>query len=195
MDAGNTDDLICAGREVFFEKGTSAEPIECTPGDKVKLTVTGAIRFSDDTPRYDVAWYIATDNGDALTGTCALTPLAEGTDFSVVDEDNQIVGSVAWAANNDGDGDQCGDVMINAGAQGARMATTLAMDLEVPCADENEDGDLDFAVCFTWRQDCNNDVCSFDAVIPGHATTGCYCTRVDITNTEVEPPNGIPPCA
>lgn len=179
-----------------METAESNEPVACTAGDTVTVNVNASIRFRDITPRYDVAWYVAKDGGDALTGTCSLTPLSEGNSYSIVNAAGgaDIVGSVNWAASGDGDGDECGDVVISSGTDGASLDTQLVMALDVPCADENDDSLLDFAVCFTWRQDCNNAVCSFEAVIPGNPTTGCYCTRVDLKNTEVDQPDKILPC-
>ena len=198
-DAGNTEELLCATRDIFVESGAASKPLQCVTGDKVKVTIDASIRFRDITPRYDVAWYVAKDGGDAMTGTCSSTALSRASnDYSIVDSSgsDQVVGSVVWDAT-DGDGDECGDVVISSGTDGANLDIPLVVDLEVPCMDDNEDGLLDVAVCFTWRQDCNNDVCSFTAgVIPGNPTTGCYCTRVDISNTEVETPTGDPivPC-
>lgn len=108
---------------------------------------------------------------------------------------DKVVGSVVWDAD-DGDGDACGDVLIPNGTGGANLDMPLVMDLELPCEDENEDGLLDFVVCLTWRQDCNNDMCSFEAIIPGNPTAGCYWSRVDISNTEVDVRSSDPiqPC-
>ena len=59
---------------------------------------------------------------------------------------NEVVGSVAWMDDDDGDDDQYGDVVISDSTDAASMQVPLVMNLQLPCEDSNEDGLLDFAV-------------------------------------------------
>ena len=189
---GNDGELICATKEVYLESVVSDEAKTCVAGDKVTITVDALVKIAGT--RKDFGYYIAVDGGDALRGTCSVNGFQNGNSYPVtsVDGTGAIVGSVAWDTNG-GDGDDCGDIFTSGGQ--ANVDMPFAVDLEIPCVDENEDGHLDFAVCFTWRTDANDGICDFSKNIPGDLTGGCFCTRYDVPNIPVEEPTpDIVPC-
>ena len=176
---------------------SSPVDVACTAGDVVTVKMDGSIRFDDTDARYDVGWYVATDGGDALDGTCKSYGLVAGGDYKVADASGSAVGKVIWSAAEGGNGDECGDISYDANVDGASLDIPIFVDLALKCADENEDGLLDVAICFTWKKECgDNGTCSLEAIIPTTATTGCFCTRVDIDNTSVTIPtkDQVAPC-
>jgi hypothetical protein len=193
--AGKTDELVCATKEVYLDSLASDKPLKCSQGEPITITINATLRIAG--PRRDLGWYVATDGGDALDGQCVVNGLQKGNAYPIMDIDKgtKSVGSVAWGTDQKADGDQCGDVFVES-ASGAHMLTPFVVSTTLPCTDDNEDGVLDLAVCFTWRTDANNGACTLSDNIPGAPTGGCFCTRYDVPNVEVETPPGdvIAPC-
>lgn len=184
--ANKTDDLVCASKEVYIDPTsvTSDKPLTCTLGETVAITIDASIQIAG--PRNDVGWYVATDGGDALTGQCVVNGFQDnGAAYDIVNANSQSAGFVKWTKTDGADGDKCGDVFIvNDGS--AKVAIPIMVNVTVPCIDENDDGALDFAVCFTWKTDATNGMCNFSTNIPG-TNCGCFCTRIDVPNAEVVP--------
>lgn len=159
-DAGKSGELICATKDVFLEKLASPNDMSCTLGDSLTITVEGSILIQNG-GKFDLGWYVASDGGDALLGTCIVNGIQNGNPYDV-----QPSGKVAW--DTDGaDGDQCGDVFVTSNDNAASIDIPFVVSATLPCKDDNDDGNLDFAVCFTWRDAGNNDVCTFTNNIPG----------------------------
>jgi hypothetical protein len=90
--------------------------------------------------------------------------LKQGSTYAVDEAgSSNAVGSVAWTTNGV-DGDACDDVFTTADA--SNIYLSVAMDFTVPCQDENEDGTLEVAICFTWKCDTTNGVCTIVKIIP-----------------------------
>jgi hypothetical protein len=193
--AGKPGELVCATKDVYFENLKVKDRLQCSQDQIVTISIDGSMRIIKSL-KYDVGYYIATDGGDALEGKCAVSGLTSGNDYKVVDQPRgtKVVGSVAWLTTAGADGDVCGDVLTTADASSIDMP--VAMDLEVPCTDQNGDGLLDVAICFTWKCDTTNGLCTISKNIPGALTESCYCTRYDIENTTVDTPvtDPIAPC-
>jgi hypothetical protein len=178
--------VVCATKDVYLEAIKAKTPMSCSAGETITISFDGSIRMMKEL-KYDVGYYIATDGGDALSGTCAVNGLQQGAaPYKVVDKagSSNVVGSVAWTTNG-ADGDVCGDVFTTAAVTASNIDLNVAMDLTVPCKDENEDGILDVAICFTWKCDATNGVCTIAKNIPGALTESCYCTRYDIPGIDV----------
>jgi hypothetical protein len=192
--AGKPGELVCATKDVYLEAIKVKEPKKCSVDDTITISIDGSIRMLKSL-KYDVGYYIATDGGDALTGKCSVNGLQSGNDYTVVDKagSSKLVGSVAWTTNG-ADGDACGDVFTTADA--SNIDLPVAMDLTVPCKDENEDGILDIAICFTWKCDTTNGLCTISKNIPGALTESCFCTRYDIPGVDVDTPliDPVAPC-
>ena len=92
----------------------------------------------------------------------------------------------------------CGDVVVNNNVNGgAEMSFPLAVDAEVVCGDENGDGILDLAICFTWRTEENNgSECKFESNVPATSTGACNCAMYPIANVGVAVvKDDVPPCS
>jgi hypothetical protein len=169
----------------------STKPLTCKPGEKVIVTVDASMRI--DGPRNDLGWYVAADGGDALTGKCIVNGLQSAYNYPLVHvaTSPSSPGKVVWFKKDGGDDDMCGDVTTSAAA--VQLKTHLLVNAQLPCVDDNEDGILDVAMCFTWRSDASNDgACDLSENIPGSVANSCFCTRYDIKNIVVETPPAKP---
>jgi hypothetical protein len=191
----NADQLACTTEDVRIETMASIEQKTCVLGETFTLTLDGSIFLSSGV--FDLGWYVGTDAGDALEGTCAVNGLQAGNVYKVDGVDGSPdVGSVSWVGNS------CGDVILPSGVQGL-IDTPITVELPVVCSDENEDGEMDLSICFTWRTAANTGACTIDKeddatqgtladLYPG-SSTGCFCERYDIPNVSVEKP-AVAPC-
>jgi hypothetical protein len=185
----HTKDLMCTTKHVYLESIKSTTPVTCKAGETVTVTVDSNILIEGE--RSDLGWYVAVDGGDALTGTCAVNGLHQSSSYSYVitnangmDDKSSVV--PVWAKNQGGDGDQCGDVKMDYDI--GRLNTPVLINVQLPCTDNNEDGKLDASICFTWRgARTNRDECTIGNNVPG-TDCACYCSRYDINNTVVKPP-------
>lgn len=99
-------------------------------------------------------------------------------------DDNTFTGIDDYVGGMDnGDGDECGDIYIH-GEDEAMIKIPIAVNVVLSCEDQNKDGDLDFPICFTWRDDGAAE-CTFDSNLPEDSTGGCFCTRYDVPNVQV----------
>jgi hypothetical protein len=129
-------------------------------GDTATIEIDGEVILSAEA-RYDIGIYVATDGGDAYTGSCAISTIPYSPDPPYLDLDGVVSGTQ----------DKCGDV----DDPHDPLAYTLPTSIEVQCMDANHDGQLDLRVCTSWRQPGANDLClgPLDA-FPG-APSKCNC--------------------
>lgn len=196
-NSGKKGNLVCTAKEVFIAEGVcfDAEGIklhkgECAaaelaagaifdpeakiidamvvggdgclyPYDKATVDIIADIHFNAD--RFDVGVYSALDGGDALFGTCDVDPMPL---------------EPSPAIDLDGNPDICGDVITGGG--GADLADFAFQELTLTCEDTDDDGFLDFSVCFSWRTSGNNDLCQDDQDIFPGTKSKCFCERVNI---------------
>jgi uncharacterized repeat protein (TIGR01451 family) len=180
--AGNTAGLVCASKDIYIESLTADHATTCMPGESIAVTVDANIFVNG--ARSDVGWYVAADGGDALVGKCVTDGLSNfRAGYNVVDVSTgkSIAGTVKWTTS--AGTDECGDVALGAGNTAAKMTIPLLVNATILCADDNDDGVLDFATCFNWKS-ASDLSCSLTANIPG-TNTGCFCTRVDVANVDV----------
>jgi uncharacterized repeat protein (TIGR01451 family) len=190
--AGKVGDLVCASKEIYIETASSASAV-CMPGEPITLSVNASIHLAGS--RKDIGWYIAHDGGDALVGECIVNGLQNnGADYNVMDTatGQSKVGYVRWTTGSNTD--ECGDVFITNTTGTAKMEFPILVAATILCSDENDDGYLDFAVCFTWKS-ASAAHCTLAANIPS-TDSGCYCTRVDVPNVEAvtQATDFIEPC-
>lgn len=190
---GKEQTLVCATKEVFLTSLVAKKPLSCKPGEQITLSIDGTIRMEGS--RSDLGWYVAVDGGDAMNGKCVLNGLQKGSTYDMVDPNDNTtsVGKVAWTADQGGDDDECGDVVLK-GSSADVMRFPFVVNSTLTCADENDDGILDIAVCFTWSNKENNDMCTISTNAPTAATGSCYCTRYDVLNVPVKPTDPVVPC-
>ncbi len=180
--SGKTDSLVCASKEIYIESLTAKEPTTCVPGETIVVSVDASIILTGK--RSDVGWYVASDGGDALVGTCVTSGLQNfGTGYDVVDVATgaSTVGTVKWTTSTGTD--ECGDVALTEGNTAAKMTIALISESAILCADDNDDGVMDFAICFNWKS-ASDLSCSLSKNIPDN-NRGCFCTRIDVPNVEV----------
>jgi cysteine-rich repeat protein len=126
--------------------------------------------------RHDVGIYLATDGGDALTGSCLIDVLPYTPDPPFLDLDG---------TDDDPNGviqDTCGDIDDDHNPIFHEID-----ELTVKCADTNGDGFLDLPNCLSWRQPGANNLCTtpFDA-FPG-APSKCNCDVANVIEILVPP--------
>lgn len=201
-DAGNKQNLVCRAKEVYLNSVISSRST-CEEGKTINLNLTASIHFN--AARYDPGWYVAVDGGDALRGKCDINGLVQGTNY-VVTDGKSSVGRVAWNADHFGGVDKCGDVMIDGGG-GADVEVPFINNVEMKCVDDNNDGNFDFSVCFSWRVPGKDDYCTLTRsdpmtkgveadLYPG-TPSKCFCARYDVPTITVVKPNStdhISPC-
>ena len=186
--------LLCTTKEVFLESITTSEPMSCTLGEMVTVTLSASIHL--DSSRYDLGWYVAADDGDALEGTCIVKGLQKGYEYNVVASSGSTTeaGTVSWGEDFAGGSDSCGDVFIG-GDGGGNIEIPFLVDTQIHCTDDNEDGQMDLHVCFTWRSEETDDFCTLEDLDPSTLgnladlypgnTSMCYCSSYDVPTIAV----------
>jgi hypothetical protein len=169
LDAGNKGSLVCEAKEVQLDSVTADTSTSCKPGEKITVTLQGSINFNAD--RYNPGFYIGTDGGDALTGSCEVKTFASGDMFAADNADLSC----------NGDDDPCCDIAVGGG--GGTVTKTLVMDQQITCSDDDEDGHLDVSVCFSWSP--TDDTCDPNKLVPG-TKSKCACDRVNVANIQID---------
>jgi hypothetical protein len=191
-DAGGKQDLVCRANDITV-KSLVSDRATCKEGENITITVSADLYFK--TGLYDPTWFVATDGGDAKMGTCVLRGLIAGNTYTVTDPSiGDSAGVVAW--NNDaiGGSDKCGDVLVDGGS--VIVSGPFLKEAVMKCDDTNDDGNLDFSVCFSWRNKATDGFCSLSNIDVG--TQGkladaypadnmkCRCVRVELPTITVE---------
>lgn len=136
-------EIICAASSVEVDivqhTATMSPPgSSCVAGEKVNVTLSGTVKVKKSpNPYYNLAWFVATDGGDALSGSCQATALpSNGGDIHVVDYDDN----------------SCGDLIAE---RLASFQADLLVNQEVKCAttEENENRFLAVSICFSWQEE------------------------------------------
>lgn len=195
LDSGKTSKLQCTAKEVYLENIKNSNRTRCAAGSKIKVDISADIRFNS--ARYDPAFFVALDGGNAMNGKCLLKGLEAGQPYKVVDPtmNTTVVGSVVFDKDARGGNDKCGDVVINGG--GGAIIRTSIVNTEVQCVDRDGNGSLDIAVCFSWRVKGTDGVCTLvnndpktigalADVFPG-SPSKCFCFIYDIDDITVDP--------
>ena len=170
----------CEAKEVHLDYIESiSDTTECEIGADVVLDLTASVFFHSG--RYDMGWYIATDGGDTLHGQCDITILKDddnGEYIPLVAEhgSKDQSGQVEWDNDFKKGDDGCGDVFFNTGGGGILDFMNLGKGLTLKCADTNNDGIMDFDICFSWRQSGGDNEYIPDFLYPG-SPAKCFCTE------------------
>jgi hypothetical protein len=180
--------LVCGMQMVYLDKVAALDRASCNEGESIMVDLKGSIRIKSD--RYDLGWYIATDGGEALHGKCVVSILEQSSAYSVVATpgSTKIVGRVAWDSDalpqTLDKNDACGDVFIPDGGAGTIEMANLLTKQSIKCIDKNEDGNLDFGICFSYHTKVNDGKCDPAAPVPPNSDT-CYCARYDVQQITV----------
>jgi hypothetical protein len=176
-ETGKNESLICRAKEVIIGAVTTDSRTTCKLGDKITLTLAATITVQSS--RHDFGWYIAVDGGNALTGKCALNSLNQNKTYNVT-----APGELSWERDVIAANDTCGDIYSPTNGTIAMPNTEIANSLEITCADVDNDGYLDFSICFTSRDDEHDDVCKADAMYPS-SVNKCDCSTINVMNVTV----------
>jgi uncharacterized repeat protein (TIGR01451 family) len=178
-DAGNAAKLVCRSKEVYLSKWVQPPNLTCNEGEMITISLKGLVYLNSD--RVDPGWYVAKDGGDALTGTCSAQAFLAGKTYT-------------GAKVTHLDGDMCGDVAVGPG--GGAVEVPFLENQTIKCVDDNNDYNLDFSVCFSWRTDKTNGKCAITRaasegleidLFPA-STDKCFCTRYDVDSIKVIKP-------
>jgi hypothetical protein len=193
---GKDEDLICTAKEVHLVT-VESDVNSCSVGSTITVDVIAVMKVASS--RFDVGWYIATDGGDSLTGTCVVNGFQEAGNLTVVKGpvSTEKIGYLSWKDGVNGTADSCGDVILGPGDSGF-VELPILVGTPIVCTDADQDGSLDFSVCFTWRTDATDDQCNLvdgKTVVPG-AADACYCTRYNLPSVTVDDDGGpfVEPC-
>ena len=187
---GNNQGLNCTAQDVTLSKATNINitnggqcvngKCECFSGQTVTFTADFEMDLTADT-RYDIGFYIATDNDPnsdgALTGSCTATAsLASNTT-----KPGNFV-------NLDAAPDVCGDITGAFGTAHNPVFVTTQISAQCPAAAGQQ---LKLPFCTTWRQPGSNQVClgtgngtSTNDVFPG-SPSKCNCGNLVLDITSV----------
>lgn len=204
-DAGNSQNLVCRAKEVYFTEWVDPPSLSCQEGELITLSLVAKIHYN--TARYDSGWTVATDGGDALRGECSVNGLVSGGyDYKPTPSKSKTEAYVSWNDDAVGGNDECGDLIINGGG-GADLVVPFIQEQQIKCVDDNLDGLLDFGVCFSWRVKGTDGFCTLSRdtdgtqgveadLFPG-TPSKCFCSRVDVGTISVIKPNddlAVSPC-
>jgi hypothetical protein len=194
-DSGKKSPLVCTAKEVYLDNVRNKNRTRCIEGKTIKVDISADVMFNTD--RYDPAFFVALDGGNAMTGKCLLKGFEANQNYMVVDQkqDTKTVGAVVFGQDFRGGNDKCGDVIINGGG-GAKIRTSI-VNTEVQCVDRDNDGSLDVAVCFSWRVPGTDGLCtltrddpltqgSLADVFPG-TPSKCFCFVYNVDDITVDP--------
>lgn len=145
-------------------------PTTCTIGQQVTIGIK-VQWLSTANGRYDVAAYIGTDGGNAVTGTCYESILSPIT----TDAGSANLGTQANPSTGpflDTNGDQCGDLSSTS------VVWQLIPSITITCRDLNHDGVADFSACTSWNQNQNDNHCTGPTTAICGSPSKCRCDSV-----------------
>jgi hypothetical protein len=197
----------CAGDEAGISLNCTAEDVRIAKINLLQvldgcsaLGDTATVQMVADVEvnaagRYDLGFYIATDGGNAQTGTCFKEYLPAPTVSDPTDAELATGYGSYW--DGGADGDQCGDgeqndvavdpiVRLFSDASNPSQPT----DVTVLCRDDNNNGRLDFDYCSGWRN--NTKFQCGDISQAGIVQTAAKC-KCDLIDINVPVPNGAAP--
>jgi hypothetical protein len=175
--------FVCEANEVFLattsvtsattSQGTfgANDNITCVRGEFIQVSLNAQVQQSASSQRTDIGVWIATDGGNAVTGSCV--------HFNLINDQNNVV---------DLDNDSCGDME----AQDVIAEVPLTA-LTVQC-EPNDQNQVHVGACVGWTVPGGDRVCPFggtDATAYRYGTlpankTKCNCAGFDLNITVLE---------
>jgi hypothetical protein len=174
-ETGRSESLVCRAKNVHISHVSSSRRSTCIEGQKFIVDLQSTIHVASGLS--DLAWYIASDGGDALVGTCSVHYLQESAEYIISG------GKIGWNNETDDTPDVCGDVQ-ETDEDGVDIEGYLGRQFELMCSDINKDGYLDFSLCFTWQSIESNSKCDLAAFAPG-TVSECDCNTYDVPEITV----------
>lgn len=178
---------ICMACDVRLGTFYNDEVIACSPGDVVTLHLRAQL-LAGAFERYDIGLYVATDGGNARTGSCHRDylppPLADRGEYNPGAPRPDPPGGPFYDAELDKDpADECGD--LERGVYTYYDLAPLA-GIEVPCIDSDGDGYLDVSTCVSWDNQKTNTCLGVDDAVPSNGAK-CRCETLTVGNVIVIP--------
>ena len=168
---GNTNNLTCTANDVTLADATNIQissggscdaatgVCRCNAGQLVTFTADFRMDLGAQT-RYDVGFYIATDNDPnqdgALTGQCTATASL----LSNTTRPNNFIN-----LDTDQAGDVCGDITGPLGTAHNPLFVTATITAQCPSTPGQQ---LQLPFATTWRQPGSNDVCGGTGTMPSN---------------------------
>lgn len=171
----------CTANDVRIAEVTvlpGSPDVVCTSdADTVTVLLQTRLRAGANT-RYDIGLFIATDGGDAFTGSCARAHLTPTLNSNV---GISLTSGVGPFYNGEiGTGDTCGDVQQNTDTLYNLPPVTLQ------CRDADGDGYLDVGSIVAWDNTTNNLCTRLEDAVPNNKAK---CS----SNTVLRIPISVPP--
>jgi hypothetical protein len=177
-ETGRDETLICRAKEVVIGGVTTDGQKICKLGTKINVTLAATVTVHSS--RWDFGWYIALDGGDALTGNCSVNSLNATKSYNI-----SAPAKISWTSDVIGANDICGDIYSPVADPIVMSNLEIANSLEITCADVDDDGYLDFSICFTSRDKEHDDICKPYALYPSNVNK-CDCSAINVMNVTVK---------
>jgi len=159
--------LSCSASDVKIASVVGVNVIQGCASQGSEAIFDLTIELAARNQRYDVGVYLATDGGDARTGSCAVEALPVP----------------AFPAH---DLDLCGDIDSSSCSEAVPCTFTIT-NISALCIDPDGDGLLELASCLSWDQNAGGVCNDAEDVAPG-APSKCRCDLLDIDEIPVPPP-------
>jgi hypothetical protein len=185
--------LVCNQKIASFALDTlTSAPTTCAAGEMIRINLNSVFTVTKSV--FDLAWFIAADGGDGLTGSCSVNALRSENQYTALNsygllsfEDEEYLGK---------ENDQCGEIMVlGEDGSGYDFEVPLGM-VTLKCTDKDDNGIADITVCFTWRTDQTDQHCTvvdsdpatvgrLPDLYPGAAEGSCYCNTYEVPTITV----------
>jgi hypothetical protein len=163
------NDFNCTAKEVSIATATVTQvfdeatqqwvnfnansPATCTEGSTVKLRMVAELLQNANSERQDIGVWIATDGGNAESGTC--------NHYNLPTNPNGT--AIAGSGTSNADLDQCAGLLSSGDKSQINLGT-----LEVPCT-PNDAGLLSIGSCIGWKVPADNNYCPVGGSTSGAA--------------------------
>ena len=208
----------CTANDIEIAAVTSVTILDdgCTSiGDTVTFNATVTVLLTaQGAGRSDIGIYIATDGGNALTGTCLVDNLPLTTDLDGIGDDTDMGSSFGYCSpdfgtslsvptrgcNEDGDcsgadtcedfgpgfQDTCGDIDNNQNPLFTTLVslTILCVDNFDEFGDPGSDGFADLANCASWSQAGGNELCLTERATFPANASKCNCEVLQLVQIQ-----------
>jgi hypothetical protein len=159
--------LSCSASDVKIASVVGVNVIQGCASQGAEAIFDLTVELAARNQRYDIGAYLATDGGDARTGSCVVEALPVP----------------AFPAH---DSDLCGDIDSTNCGESSPCIFTIP-NITAVCVDPDGDGLLELASCLSWDQNAGGVCNDAEDVAPG-APSKCRCDVLDIDDIPVPPP-------
>jgi len=178
----------CTANDVRLGTFYNVEPVTCTPGSTVSLFLRAEL-LGGANERYDIGLFVASDGGDARSGTCYQDYLppplaAAGSYIPGSPLPGPDGGPFLNAELAEDPTDACGD--LEKGVSTFYDLAAASGGIAVPCVDTDGDGLLDIGACVSWDNNKQTTCLDLGDAVPSNKSK-CRCELITVGNVNVEP--------